>query len=248
MTFRLLNTLMFTVLVVLPMSSPAQQEPGDSVLIFGASGRLGGPIVEEALRRGYAVTGVSRDPKRLAAFSDRIAIEAADILDRKRTAELIELHDAVIVSVGGKPANKDPSTYIAALAAKSLVDILSAFGEDGPRLIFVGNLFTLRYEDGKSLLELGRVPDTHENYAMYHGHQIALDTFRDSEGVNWTVASPPNGLRLQGRTGQVRWGGDELLRDADGKPSQISLEDFAFANFEELENGNYVRQRFNVAR
>ena len=162
--------------------------------------------------------------------------------------ELIDRHDAAIVSIGGKPANQDPTQYIAALAAESLVEVLGGFGDDGPRLLFVGNLFTLIYDDGKTLLELGRVPDTHENYAMFYGHQIALDTFRQSEGVNWTVASPPNGLRLEGRTEKLRWGGDVLLRDPDGKPSQISLEDFAFAVLEELEQGNYVRQRFNVAR
>jgi putative NADH-flavin reductase len=33
-----------------------------------------------------------------------------------------------------------------------------------------------------------------------------------------------------------------LLRDPDGTPSGISREDFAFAVFEELENGNDVRQ------
>ena len=218
------------------------------VLVFGASGRIGSPIVEEALHRGYAVTGVTRDKTRLDAFAGRIDIEVGDILDRERLADLIAGHDAVIVSVGGAPRDKNPSQYIAALAAESLIEVLGPLGDDGPRLIFVGNLFTLEYEDGKTLLDLGRVPESHRNYAMLHGHQIALDRFRQSDGVNWTVASPPNGLRLEGRTGQVRWGGDELLRDADGKPAEISREDFAFAIFEELERGAYMKRRFNVAR
>ena len=220
----------------------------DSVLIYGASGRIGAYIVDEALRRGYSVTGVSRDASRLDAYADRIAIETGDILDRDRTAELVAAHDAVIVSIGGTPRDQEPSNYIAALAAESLIDVLEPMGDDGPRLIFVGNLFTLIYEDGKTLLELGRVADTHENHAMFYGHQIALDAFRATDNVNWTVATPPNGLRLEGRTGQVRWGGDTLLRDADGKPSGISREDFAFAILEELEAGRYMRARFNVAR
>ena len=231
-----------------PASDGAEAKEVTHVLIYGASGRIGSHIVEEALLRGYEVTGVSRDPARLEQFAGRIHVEAGDILDRERTAELIGSHDAVIASVGGKPANQDPSQYIAALAAESLVEVLEQFGEDGPRLIFVGNLFTLEFEDGKTLLELGRVPDTHENYAMFYGHQIALDTFRRSKIANWTVACPPNGLRLEGRTEKVRWGDDVLLRDADETPSGISLEDFAYAVFEELENGNYIRQRFNVAR
>ncbi|MEM7431144.1 MAG: NAD(P)H-binding protein [Pseudomonadota bacterium] len=220
----------------------------ENVLVFGASGRIGQHIVDEALLRGYTVTGVSRSADRLADYADRINIETGDILDRARTAELIAAHDAVIVSVGGPPQSQVPEEYIAALAAESLIEVLEGFGADGPRMIFVGNLFTLIYEDGQTPLELGRVDDTHRNYAMFYGHQIALDRFRDSANVNWTVASPPNGLRLEGRTGEVQWGGDELLRDADGVPLQISPEDYAFAIFEELEAGNYVRQRFNVGR
>ncbi len=246
--YHILLRLIAAAAIALPSLDAAADDDVMRVLIFGASGRIGGPIVEEALLRGHEVTGVSRDPSRLERFADRIRVEAGDILDRERTAELIARHDAVIVSVGGAPRDKDPSNYIAALAAESLVDVLGGFGDKGPRLIFVGNLFTLEYEDGKTLLELGRVPESHENYAMFYGHQIALDTFRASSGVNWTVASPPNGLRLEGRTEKIRWGDDELLRDPDGTPSGISLEDYAYAIFEELQHGNYVRARFNVAR
>lgn len=220
----------------------------DRVLVYGASGRIGRHLVDEALRRGYEVTGVTRDPSRLGEYGDRIRIATGDILDRERTSELVASHDAVIVSVGGPPTDDDPANYIAARAAESLIEVLQEFGEEGPRLIFVGNLFTLIYEDGKTLLDLGRIDRSHENYEMFYGHQIALDRFRGSENVNWTIATPPNGLRLEGRTEEVRWGGDELLRDPDGKPSGISREDFAYAVFEELAAGNYVRQRFNVAR
>jgi putative NADH-flavin reductase len=246
--FNIALCLLAVAICAMPANAAADRKEVSRVLVYGASGRIGGPIVDEALLRGYEVTGVSRNPARLEQIADRINVEAGNILDRERTADLVALHDAVIVSIGGKPANQDPSQYIAALAAESLVDVLAQFGDDGPRLIFVGYPFTLEIEDGKSMLELERVPDTHENYAMFYGHQIALDTFRQSQGVNWTVASPPNGLRLEGRTGEVRWGGDVLLRDPDGVPSGISLEDFAYAVFEELENGNYIRQRFNVAR
>lgn len=230
------------------VASDSNAHEGRRVLIYGASGRIGQHIVDEALARGYSVTGVTRDPGRLASYADRIDIASGDILDRAQTADLIAAHDAVIVSIGGTPKDKNPENYIAPLAAESLIEVLGKFGDEGPRLIFVGSVFTLIYEDGKTLLELGRVDESNENYAMFYGHQIALDHFRASEHVNWTVATPPNGLRLEGRVGELSWGGDELLRDADGKPAEISREEFAFAIFEELEAGNYVRQRFNVAR
>ena len=218
------------------------------VAVFGASGRIGSHITREALDRGYIVTGVSRDRARLEGKFENITIVEADILDRDALKAVAQAHDVLLVSIGGKPSSQEPAEYIAYRAARSLIEVLGSLGADGPRMIFVGNLFTLEYENGKTLLDLGRVAPTHENYAMFYGHQLALDAFRASEGVNWTIASPPNGLRLKGRTGKVRWGGDELIRDADGKPGTISPEDFAFAVLEELEANRYPRQRFNVAR
>jgi uncharacterized protein len=49
----------------------------------------------------------------------------------------------------------------------------------------------------------------------------------------------------QRRTGRFRLGGDRLLRDARGK-SHISMEDFAIAMVDELEQRAHSRQRFTV--
>lgn len=229
-------------------SEEAATDAVPRVLIYGASGRLGGKVVDEALIRGYQITGVTRSPERLSHRADEIKIAVSDILDREATRKLILDFDNIVVSVGGPPRDQDPANYIAARAAKVLVDVLGPIGQSGPRIIFVGNLYTLEFADGKTLLELGRAPRTHENYAMFAGHQIALDLFRQANSVNWTIATPPNGLRLQGRTGQVRWGENTILKDPDGTPSTISPEDFAFAIMEELKNGHYIQKRFTVAR
>ncbi len=227
---------------------PAREALANRLLIFGASGRIGGHIVDEALIRGYRITAVSRDATRLTDLADRVEVTTADILDRKRLAELVSQHDAIIVAVGGKPVDSNPENYIVPRAAGSLIDVLESGNSASVRLLFVGNVYTLIFEDNKTLLELGRVAESHPNYAMFHGHQLALDMFRRSRDVDWTVASPPNGLRLNGRTGDVRWGGEQLLRDEDGTPSTISPEDFAFAVLEELQRGNYIRRQFNAAR
>lgn len=235
-------------LIALLSPSTSRSDEVERLLVYGASGRIGQHIVDEALLRGYAVSGVTRARPRLAENAHRVNVVVGDILDRSSTRQLIESHDAVIVSVGGAPQDSNPANYIVPLAAASLIEVLQELGDEGPRVIFVGNLFTLIYADGKTLLELDRVSEAHENFAMFYGHQVALELFRASEGVNWTIATPPNGLRLTGRTGNVRWGGDTLLRDPDGAPSQISPEDFAFAVLEELEAGNYIKRQFNVAR
>ena len=249
--FCSLQVLFIALLTGHPAGADESPDAGNAepprVLVYGASGRIGSKIVDEALMRGYEVSGVTRTASRLDAYKGRIDIVVSDILDRDATRRLVSGFDTVIVSVGGTPTDRNPANYIAATAAESLIEVLTPMGEDGPRLIFVGNLFTLVYRDGKSLLELNHVADDHPNLPMFEGHQIALDAFRAST-IDWTIATPPNGMRLEGRTGRVRWGGDKLLRDPDGTPSGISREDFAYAIFEEIEEPRYRRTRFNVAR
>jgi putative NADH-flavin reductase len=171
-----------------------------------------------------------------------------DILDRGSLERLALDHDALIVSVGGAPNDNNPAAYIANQAARSLIEVLDPLGTDGPRVIFVGNVNTLQVEPGRAPLSSRHISDSDPNFSMHHGHQFALDAFLGSDGIQWTVATPPNGLRHSGRTGKLRWGEDTMLRDQDGTLSTISPEDFAFAVFQELENGRYVRRRFTVAR
>ena len=47
------------------------------------------------------------------------------------------------------------------------------------------------------------------------------------------------------RTGKFRLGTDQLLVDANGQ-SRISVQDYAFAMIDELENPRHLRQRFTV--
>ena len=190
---------------------------------------------------------MTRERDRLEGKFDAINIVEGDILDQSRLAQLVGEHDAILVSVGGRPSSQDPSQYIAATAAQSLVSVLETLGDGGPRLLFVGNLYTLENTQGQSLIEQGRA-DGHRNEAMFRGHQIALRRFRASQRTRWTIATPPNGFRLTGRTGNLLWGQDRLLVDDSGTALSISLQDFAFAMLEELETPRYEKARFTVAR
>lgn len=215
------------------------------ILIFGASGRIGGQLTDEALLRGYLVTGVSRNPEELQLKFPQIEAVKGDILDRDNLESLLTGQETVLISVGGKPTSPDAEKYIAYTAAVSLIDVLSEMGSSGPRIIFVGNVFTLSTENGEPMLERGK---DSPNYPMFKGHQLALDAFRESQNINWSIASPPNGFRLKGRTQKVRYGTDTLLLDAEGKPASISLADYAYGIFEEIDDENYLSRRFTLAR
>src|SRR5438445_13432567 len=62
------------------------------ILVTGAGGFIGRYVVEEALRRGYRVTGTDRRPSSVHG----IEIVQADIRDKTRMAQILRNHDCVI--------------------------------------------------------------------------------------------------------------------------------------------------------
>ena len=78
------------------------------------------------------------------------------------------------------------------------------------------------------------------------GHVLTLQYLRTVDDVRWTYISPAKKFGPGERTGLYRIGGDQMLKDANGK-SVISMEDFAVALIDEAENSRHVRARFSVA-
>jgi putative NADH-flavin reductase len=72
----------------------------------------------------------------------------------------------------------------------------------------------------------------------------ALSALRSS-GVNWTYFSPPMLIVSGERTGKFRLGGDDLIKDVEGK-SRVSFEDYAVALVDELEKPAHERARFTI--
>ncbi len=243
--FLQLALLIFALIITSCTTISPTSENGKEILIYGASGRIGGALTDEALLRGYQVTGVSRSPEKLQEKFPQINAVKGDILDRDSVKKLLSSYKTVLVSIGGKPTSPDATKYIAYQGAISLIEVLEEMGAAGPRIIFVGNVFTLRTAEGELMLERGK---EHHNYPMFMGHQMALDAFRESNNINWSIASPPNGFRLKDRTEKVRYGTDTLILNSDGKPASISLEDYAYGIFEEIIAENYLSKRFTLAR
>jgi putative NADH-flavin reductase len=75
-------------------------------------------------------------------------------------------------------------------------------------------------------------------------HEKALRLLQESS-IDWTYLSPSAFFEPGRRTGKFRLGQDQLLTADDGK-SSISMEDYAIALVDELEQPQHRRQRFTV--
>ena len=174
-----------------------------NILVYGASGKVGKHVVDEALNRGHQVTAVSRDPARISRAHDRLLIARGDVLDPDSVASLVAGQDVVIVSVRGIAGNsKDPADDVPRLAAANVVTALREPGDETGRLIHVGGAGSLELKPG--ILLADRLPKIFRPKSLeleIAGQILTLDYLRTVTDVNWTYATPPRSFTNGRRTG-----------------------------------------------
>lgn len=227
---------------------PAPAEKPLKILVFGASGKIGSHVVDEALARGHAVTAVSRDPARIEKHHPRLGVEQGDILDLPDVRSLVEGQDIVVVSVRGVVGDSgDPEDAVALKGLRNVVEAVRGSGSMETRVLHVGGSGSLEVAPGRLLADALPGLFIAEPLATEIKAQVlALEYLRGIEDVAWTYITPPKVLSERKRTGRYRIGGDRMLEDEHGA-SAISRADFAVAVIDEAERGRFVRQRFSVA-
>ena len=201
-----------------------------NIVLAGATGNIGSRILDEALRRGHRVTGLSRDPAKLAARSG-LQAKKANTAEVAAFADALKGHDAAILSV--KWNENDVHQVLDALRKAGV-----------KRCLFVVGAGSLLRTDGRThfdhMAEKGIQPPTSKPAAL------ALAEVQKVTDLDWTAISPPASIQPGERTGKFRLGRDHLLEDDKGQ-SQISREDFAIAILDEIEKPKHIRQRFTAA-
>jgi hypothetical protein len=218
------------------------------ILVYGASGKLGTHVIDEALQRGHRVTAVSRDPSGITRTDPHLSVVRGNILDPESVASLVAGQDVVIISVRGIIGkSKNPQDTVARSGIEKVVDALRAEGDGAARLIHVGGSGSL--EDASGKLYADTLPDIFipaKLQTEIAGQVAALQYLRSVTDVNWSYATPPKNFTNGKRTGVFRLGGDQLMKDASGR-SRVSRADFAVALLDEAEKAEHPRQRFSVA-
>jgi uncharacterized protein YbjT (DUF2867 family) len=70
------------------------------VVIFGATGRTGRQLVDQALGLGHEVTGFARRPAALASYGPRVHVVPGDIADPPSVGLAVAGQDAVLSALG----------------------------------------------------------------------------------------------------------------------------------------------------
>lgn len=214
-----------------------------SIVVFGASGNIGGNIRKEALSRGLRVTAVTNSSA-LEAEPNLTAL-TADLADTEAVAKIVSGHDAVIsaYSPGLRKYTADEAAELIRRAHESLFEGVKLGGVK--RIILVGGVGSLEASPGVDVVDSDFYPADHKAHTL-RNREIVRALKRGEYDLDWTYVSPPLEIKAGERTGKFRLGEDQLLRDADGN-SRISEADFAVAILDELEQGRFVRRRFTAA-
>jgi len=151
-------------------------------------------------------------------------------------AEAVAGSEAVISAYG--PGVKNPGDLVP--ATQSLIAGLQQAGVQ--RLLMVGGAGSLQVAPGVQLIDSGFLPEEWKPISI--AHRDALEVLKAS-GLDWTSLSPAAYFEPGQRTGKFRLGQDNLIANEKGE-SRISMEDYAIALVDELENHAHPRQRFSV--
>ena len=212
-----------------------------SVVLLGASGFVGNAILNDLLSRGHKVTAVVRNPKKINVTNSKLEIVKTDVSDTNVMVEICKGKEAIISAYN--PGWANPDIYEETLRNYPL--ILEAAKRSGAkRLLCVGGAGTLFCAPGLRVVDSGAIPDAIMDGVKSLG-EFYLNTLMNEKTIDWIFFSPAGTLESGKRTGKFRLGKDDLIVDENGI-SHISVEDYAVAMVDELENPNHHYERFTI--
>ena len=215
------------------------------IILIGASGFVGSAILEEALNRGHKVTALVRNPEKIQVKNENLTVLAVDATDVEALSKVVAGKDAVISAYN--PGWGNPRLYEEIL--ENYPKIIEGVKKAGvQRLLVVGGAGVLYVQPGVRLMDSGTLPA--ELMPAVNGEgELFLNVLSKENDIDWVYFAPPANLGNMGkgiRTGKYRLGTDTLLVDEKGD-SFISVEDYAVAMIDELEQEAYHKALFTAA-
>jgi hypothetical protein len=99
-----------------------------TIALLGASGLVGGYLLQEALARGYSVRALVRTPAKLEKFSGQITIIQGDARDPQVVGELLRDSDVVISALGPVKADGAASLFINTTSTRNVLQAMQGTG------------------------------------------------------------------------------------------------------------------------
>ena len=212
--------------------------------IFGASGRTGVHVVEQALAAGHDVVAVVRDPAKLALRHERLRIAQVEMADEVAVGDAVRGADAVLATLSPKmlggpqdlPLASGTSAILAAMRTDGVRRLVYSWG---PSILVPRNPL-LRAVRSASLALFRLLPATRSLV----GETAAVGEAIRGSDRDWTivVVTAPNDMP---GSGEVK------VRTANGDGDQvgwrISRADIAEFMLAQADDPRYAKQEVQIS-
>ncbi len=164
------------------------------VVVFGATGRTGGHVVEQALDEGHDVVAVTRRPEAIRS-RERLEIRRSDVLDPRGVAAVISGADVLICTIGPS-SDRNPGTLLSE-GIRNLVSGCAA--SDVNRFVFQSGIMV---SDGDELTTAGRLAVTIAGLvrSRLRTEKVRAEAILSASPMEWVIVRPPR-LKQTSATG-----------------------------------------------
>lgn len=201
------------------------------VIVFGASGRTGLQIVEQALAAGHQVTAFVRSPAKVAIQHKNLTLFQGDVTDPAAVEKAVAGQEAVVSALG---PTRPPVPGMMETSAKNIVAAIRKAGVR--RLVSTSGAGVHDPEDRPKLVDkLIKGLLTLLSREVLEDSEANVRVIRETD-LDWTIVRFPM-MRDGPQTGKYRVG--YIGRDSG---SQISRADGADFVVRELSEGKYIHK------
>lgn len=157
------------------------------IAIFGASGRTGRHLVQQALSRDHEVIAVVRRPDALAVTDDRLIVRQGDVLDADCIGRAIKGSDAVVsaLGVGSRPR----PTTVFSRGTSNLIAALPTAGTS--RLIVISSAPAGPWSETGAFERLILYPLLQSFFGAMFDDIRRMEKILMGSGVDWTIFRAP---------------------------------------------------------
>jgi putative NADH-flavin reductase len=199
------------------------------LLIFGSTGSIGRPLVEQALEQGHTVTAFARNPAKLDIQHPNLKVVQGDVMNLTSVEQAVQGQDAVLCVLGSGGQRKG------SIRSEGTRQIIQAMEKTGVRRLICQT--TLGAGDSWENLNL------FWKYIMFGAflREVFVDHEKQENEVkqsrlDWTIVRP--GAFVDGdRTGHYRHGFPSTDKTAKLKISRADVAEFLL---QQLTNDAYL--------
>ena len=203
-----------------------------NVLIVGATGTVGQPLVEQALAKGYQVTAFCRRSASLSGLNHpRLRIAEGDVLRPSDVRAAVRGQDAVCIVLGSGTSRKS------VVRSEGTQNVIAAMQAEGVSRLICQTTLGAGESQGNLNFFWKRIMFGWYLKQVFQDHELQEAYVRDS-ALRWTIVRP--GAFTDGaHTGTYRHG---FAPDDRSTQLKISRRDVADFMVRELESEQYLHQ------